>query len=67
MDTPATDGQATKQAPVDGHRRRFKILIRFEKHIGDLVAECTADIRKTTDVLGHSDVATTQKHYLSRG
>lgn len=39
----------------------------FRKTIGDLVAEHTADIRKTADVLGHSDVATTQKHYLSRG
>jgi len=39
----------------------------FRKTVGDMVAEHTADIRKTADVLGHSDMATTQKHYLTRG
>lgn len=39
----------------------------FRKTIGDLVTDHTADLRKTADVLGHSDIQTTMTHYLSRG
>ena len=39
----------------------------FRKTLGDLVTDHTADPRVAADVLGHSDMATTMTHYLSRG
>jgi len=39
----------------------------FRKMLGDLVSDTTGDMRKTADVLGHRDIQTTIKHYLSRG
>lgn len=38
----------------------------FRKTLGNLVTDATADPRKAADVLGHSDVRTTLKHYLQR-
>jgi len=39
----------------------------FRKTLGDLVTDHTADLRVAADVLGHSDIQTTIKHYISRG
>lgn len=39
----------------------------FRKTLGTLVADSTSDPRIAADVLGHSDVATTLRHYLQRG
>jgi integrase len=35
--------------------------------LGNLVTDHTADPRVAADVLGHSDIQTTLRHYLSRG
>jgi integrase len=39
----------------------------FRKTLGNLVADHTSDVRVVADVLGHSDMQTTMKHYLNRG
>ena len=39
----------------------------FRKTLGNLVTDHTADPRVAADVLGHSDIQTTLRHYLSRG
>jgi len=39
----------------------------FRKTLGNLVTDHTADPRIAADVLGHSDMQTTLRHYLSRG
>ena len=39
----------------------------FRKTLGDPVTDHTADLRVAADVLGHSDIQTTIKHYISRG
>lgn len=39
----------------------------FRKTLGDLVTDHNGDPRVAADVLGHSDMATTMTHYLSRG
>lgn len=39
----------------------------FRKTLSNLVTTHTADPRIAADVLGHSDIQTTMKHYLSRG
>jgi integrase len=39
----------------------------FRKTMGDLVTDLTANPQVAADVLGHSDMQTTIKHYLSRG
>lgn len=39
----------------------------FRKTLSNLVTDHTADPRIAADVLGHSDIQTTMKHYLSRG
>ncbi len=39
----------------------------FRKTLGNLVTDHTANPQVAADVLGHSDKATTMKHYLSRG
>ncbi|SHX64296.1 site-specific integrase [Mycobacteroides abscessus] len=39
----------------------------FRKTVGDLAADGSGDPRVAADVLGHRDVATTLRHYLSRG
>ena len=39
----------------------------FRKTLGNLVTDHTADPRIVADVLGHSDMQTTLRHYLSRG
>lgn len=39
----------------------------FRKTLGNLVTDHTGDPRIAADVLGHSDMATTMRHYLSRG
>ena len=39
----------------------------FRKTLSDLAADKSGDPRVAADVLGHRDVATTLRHYLSRG
>lgn len=39
----------------------------FRKTVGDLAADGSGDPRVAADVLGHKDVATTLRHYLSQG
>lgn len=39
----------------------------FRKTLSNLATDTTADPRVAADVLGHSDMATTMKHYLQRG
>ena len=39
----------------------------FRKTLGNLVTDHTDNVQIAADVLGHSDMATTMKHYLSRG
>lgn len=39
----------------------------FRKTVSDLAADGSGDPRVAADVLGHRDVATTLRHYLSRG
>lgn len=39
----------------------------FRKTLGDLVADKSGDPRVAADALGHKDVSTTLRHYLSRG
>ncbi|MFM8857076.1 MAG: tyrosine-type recombinase/integrase [Actinomycetota bacterium] len=39
----------------------------FRKTLSNLVTDHTADPRIAADVLGHTDIATTLRHYLARG
>jgi hypothetical protein len=39
----------------------------FRKTLGDLVTDHTTELRVAGDVLGHTDIQTTIKHYISRG
>lgn len=39
----------------------------FRKTLGNLVTDHTSDPRVAADILGHSDIQTTLRHYLNRG
>ena len=53
------DGLGEHLSEASGHS--------FRKTLSNLVTDHTADPRVAADVLGHSDIQTTIRHYLSRG